>query len=409
MKKAKKNLVLINSVAINGGDEALLKATILGFDLYFKEYNLIVLCNNPKLYEKHIDYVFFDWDWEYAFKKADNNESRFLYLFKKIIRILLNKILKVEFNSKFSRFFSSNREKRVYNILKESDLVVSSAGGYLHDFYWYNNRLRTFEFLKNILEKPYFIFAQSVGPFWKNENYEKLKMVFNNAESIILRENYSYNHLKEIGYHCKNVIVATDVAFNLYSNYGRPATKIKKLNKIIVNFRDWKYEDKDGKLLEKAIVLTKHLLNNDFELTFLSTCQGIRAYNDDALLSQKIFDSLDNRLRQKCTVLYKKYNLEDFIEKLKKHDAYIGMRLHGAILSLMTGLPSLNIAYEDKTFGIYDNLELSDYCFSFKEEESVWIEKTDKFIKDYDIQINSLDDKMKLAEQKTQQCFKSLI
>ena len=40
-------IVIINAVPINGGDEALLKATLLGLRKQFKVPSILVLCNNP--------------------------------------------------------------------------------------------------------------------------------------------------------------------------------------------------------------------------------------------------------------------------------------------------------------------------------------------------------------------------
>jgi polysaccharide pyruvyl transferase WcaK-like protein len=38
-------------------------------------------------------------------------------------------------------------------------------------------------------------------------------------------------------------------------------------------------------------------------------------------------------------------------------DAEIGMRLHGALLSMLGGTPAMAIAYEEKTPGIFASLD----------------------------------------------------
>ena len=168
MNKKPQNIVIINSVPINGGDEALLKATMLILEDNLADANIFVLCNNPVLYKKYLPSIKFDWDWEYAFLKSDSKAPSLIFKIKRKLRYVLNKFFMLPFDSKISRLLGSQREDRVYKILKEADIVICAAGGYFHDFYGYEKRLSTLEFIHNTLNRPYFIFFQSIGPFWEN-------------------------------------------------------------------------------------------------------------------------------------------------------------------------------------------------------------------------------------------------
>ena len=227
-----KNIVIINTVPINGGDEALLNATIMGLNDYFSNPSISVLTNNPLLCREYLNYVKLDWDWEYAFMLADLDENQFISKIKNRIRYILKKKLKVSYYSSISRFFSSIREKRVYKILNDADIVILGAGGYIHDFYGYDKRLQTLEFIDKELKKPYVFFSQSIGPFWEVKNYPRLINAFDNAYKIILREDYSLNHLKNLDYHCKNVCVSNDIAFYLHNKYSIKVDFNKKLRKL---------------------------------------------------------------------------------------------------------------------------------------------------------------------------------
>ncbi len=409
MKNDKKNIVIINSVAINGGDEALLLATILGLKDCFSCASVTVLCDNPKLYSKYINYVEFDWDWEYAFLKFDANENRFLFKIKKLIRYVINKIFGISFESSFSRLFSSSREKRVYSVLKKSSKIILSAGGYIHDFYNYNKRLGTLEFIDNHLHKPYYFFSQSIGPFWKKENYSRLIDVLGKSDKIILREEYSLKHLKMINYNCENTIVCNDVAFYLYDKYGVKPDLSKTIRKVAINFREWHFEE-EGKLnFNKALKLCRYLISKGFELTFISTCQGVESYIDDSKFAERIMSQLTLVEKNSCMLLNEKYTINEFINIISRQDAYVGMRLHGAILSLIGGIPALNIAYEDKTFGIFNLLGLSDSCFSYKESEEVWLSKVDLFIENYIYLLNNVEQITNSAANSVKKNFKLLL
>lgn len=399
-------IVIINAVPINGGDEALLEATLLGLKKQFDNPSILVLCNNPKLYEKFFPDLELDWDWEYTYLKTTYTDNDFLFNAKRLIRKVLKKVFKVSYYSSLSRVFASKSERRVYKKLSQADKVIVSAGGYIHDFYGYKKRVDTLDFIHSHLKKPYYIFSQSVGPFWEEKNYTMLQRVFNNAAQVILRETYSLEHLKGIGYHCDNVTVTNDIAFYLRGKYAKKVDVNKKLKNIVINFRVWKYEDKSKENLEKAISLCKKLITEGYRITFISTCQGVEGYVDDSEFAEKVVDLLPSGMQQNCVVSKEKYNLEELILTLSKQDAYIGMRLHGAILSLLAGIPALNIAYEDKTLGIFKSLGLENYCFSYKENISHWNTKVDFFIDDFDNYLKKIDKVTFEASQQVEQNFK---
>jgi colanic acid/amylovoran biosynthesis protein len=127
----------------------------------------------------------------------------------------------------------------------------------------------------------------------------------------------------------------------------------------------------------KARILINHLiLKLNYNLTFISTCQGVRGYVDDSLFANEIVNKLSVNCQEKCKIINQKFSLENLVKELSNYDAYIGMRLHGAILSMIGGLPALNIAYEDKTIGIYESMELEEHCFRYSEDVDLWLSKT---------------------------------
>ena len=98
---------------------------------------------------------------------------------------------------------------------------------------------------------------------------------------------------------------------------------------------------------------------------------------------------------KKSILKNKRYKPIELISKYHEFDAYIGMRLHGAILSMLGGTPAFNIGYEDKTKGIYEFLELSDYNIDYTAPIDNWIEKISDFLKNLkDIEL-SLEEKQK--------------
>jgi len=236
-----------------------------------------------------------------------------------------------------------------------------------------------------------------------------LNQVLNNAEKVILREDYSLKHLKGIDYHCNNAIVSNDIAFYLNKSYGKPVDLNKTLKKIAINFRAWNYEKESENTLDKAVKLCEKLLNSGYKLFFISTCQGVPGYTDDTVYLEKIMTRLDDNLRDQIQVNNIKLSFEEFLANVEKFDAYIGMRLHGAILSLISGIPVLNIAYEDKSLGIFESLKLEECSFSFKEDLNIWIDKVDAFIANYNSYLKQIEAKRKEAELLVEKDFKNIV
>jgi polysaccharide pyruvyl transferase WcaK-like protein len=402
------NIVIINAVPINGGDEALLEATLLGLQNEFDAPNISILCNNPRMYKNYFPNLELDWDWEFVFFKNPDNENPLIFTCKKFIRKVLKKVIGLSYESSWSRIFASSSEKRVFKKLANASKVLMSAGGYIHDFYGYNKRLRTLSFIHDYLKVPYYIFSQSVGPFWNENNYKKLQTAFEQAQQVILRESYSLKHLQKIGYQGDNITVTNDIAFYLKESYAKKVNLQKELKKIAVNFREWKYQQDSEANLDKAIRFCKKLIKKGYSISFISTCQGVEGYVDDSIFAERIMQSLSEEQRLHCTVFSGKFSLSGIIDILSQQDAYIGMRLHGAILSLLAGIPALNIAYEDKTLGIYNALGLDDFCFYYNEDYDVWNSKVDYFIKQYKVYLHRIDDVTDFVYKEVQQNFKLL-
>ena len=233
--------------------------------------------------------------------------------------------------------------------------------------------------------------------------------MFANAQKVILREEYSLNHLKEIGYYGSNVVVSNDIAFYLNRAYGASVNLDRSLKKIAINFREWRYEKESDYTLEKAVALCGKLLSEGYKLMFISTCQGVKGYTDDSEYAMQIINRLDVDLHNRITINKDKMSLEALLEFFQGCDAYIGMRLHCAILSLIAGIPVLNIAYEDKSLGIFQSLQLDECSFSYKENLSNWFTKVDSFIANYSNYLKLVSEKRKEAETLVEQDFKSIL
>lgn len=374
-------VIISNSVPLNGGDEALLEATVFGLNRTFssRDLKITALTNDPILARKFVKNYKFDWDLEYT-------KPRFI-----LKRLYFNarKIISSFFRPNLSSFdgipglFAYFRIRALY---RDADLVLVCPGGYFHDFYDFRDRLNT---IKSALawSKKVVLFGHSIGPFWKPHTKEALKETLGAVSMIILREQVSKDHLIQLGLRTDHVFVHSDIAFVLSGKLAKVIPRVQNPTKtsIVVNFRSWGNHEETTAIVEKGILLCRFLLSSGQNtLVFLSTCQGISSYHDDSFIAKGIFANMDSQEKKRCTIISRRFTPEQFMIECASHNCYIGMRLHGAILSMMSGVPAFNIGYEDKTEGIYSAIDLSKYQVHYSLPFEEWLKRIRSFLLEVD-------------------------
>ena len=332
------NILITNAVPLNGGDEALLRATVESLQARWPGSKITTLCNKIEATRRQLPDLSFASDLEFATDIAELQEVAELY--------------------------------------RAADLVLSAAGGIFHDHYPIEDRLRGFEFALD-LGKPVVLFAQSVGPFWKPDSLKRVPEVFNRLSAICVRDAPSRTHLLGCGVKENLVRETADAAFlwhRLAPELFRP--KSSQIRTIGLCFRVWPLGDTSRvkETVAKAQQFCRHLLAvPDRKLIFISTCQGIAGYVDDSELALQILGGLPEKLKSRCQIDRARYAPREFMKELGGCDAFIGMRLHGCIQSMLAGTPAMGLGYEHKTEEIFRQLGFGDFQLRFDDTIDAWI------------------------------------
>jgi colanic acid/amylovoran biosynthesis protein len=376
-------ILITNSVPLNGGDEALLRATYLFLSEVFPNSEITVLCAKLDLCKKYIKDIKLDSDLDFIDLTPQSLSEKINYK----IRCALSRTFNISWRSGTSLMFANNDEKRITSYYRNADLIISSPGGFIHDFYHIDGRLSGFQLALDF-KKKIILFAQSIGPFWKTESISKISQIFPKISAIILREKISMNHLIKCGVESDNLFLTTDAAFLLHKYYTNLyIKKTGEVKKIVMSFREWPINVSNNEnMLKKIVAFCKYLIvNGDKHIYFLSTCQCISDTIDDSVLAEKILNSFSESEKKYLTIIKERYSAIELIKKYSYFDAYIGMRLHGAILSMLGGTPAMAIGYEDKTKGIFNDMGFLKYQVDFEKEVDEWIACVNSFLSDIEL------------------------
>ncbi len=221
--------------------------------------------------------------------------------------------------------------------------------------------------------RPLVFYTQSLGPFLNPKNKNTLKKIFNKSLLILLRDELSLKHLRDIGVNENKIHISSDIVFSSKSQIK--SINIQKSNndsaasrlKIAISVRFWQQFKKVSVELginnfrSVMCAATQYLVEkHNAEITYLSTCQGIPEYwTDDANFASEIYNQLPNAIQKQVNINTSFHHPQTLLEKLANYDLVIGTRMHMCILSLAAGTPVLPIAYEFKTKELFARLGMS--------------------------------------------------
>ena len=262
--------------------------------------------------------------------------------------------------------------RRRISLFKEADVVVATGGTYLVEHYRLLPKLFDI-FLANALGRPVVLFTQSLGPFTRPQSRRLIRAALGPARLILLRDQRSLEHLKEIGLDTTRCVVRADTVFALGDTERVHAAATERLpatgRRVAISVRSWASFHTDTpdagmrRYRDAVAALCRHLVDRDqAAITFVSTCQGIEEYEaKDDRVAQSIVDSLPQTYRERIVVDKSFHDPRALLERLSSFDLVVSTRMHMAILALIAGRPVLPIAYEFKTKELFARLGFSQW------------------------------------------------
>ncbi|WP_407856509.1 polysaccharide pyruvyl transferase family protein [Enterococcus hailinensis] len=373
-----KNVLIDNCVPLNNGDAALVFG--LSNALKKKNYKIEFSClNYTQVKSKYPEYRWHKSRIGTFFYRACFWKNKFTFIWK--LYTFINLVF-------------------LKNEYKKADNIISAPGGYIHSYYGIEARMFILYICKKWLKKQVGIYSQSIGSLSDRDKRFFYKYG-KDLDYILVRDELSYNRALSYG-NFKNLVLTKDAAFLLGQLTKSNFTNKNKDKQVAISVREWA---KEGRSMDSYFNLidriVKRVLSYGYKITFLSTCQGIDDYVDDSIVAKEFINKYGYADNAMVAVDDSYHTLEELQQLIQDNFEFvIGTRLHMCILSIINGVPALNISYEEKGRECYKYLDIEEFSVDFNNEESIDI--IDSFINMSDFQKKQLFENVSIISQEQQ-------
>jgi polysaccharide pyruvyl transferase WcaK-like protein len=313
----------------------------------------------------------------------------------------------IDFSSKLNQRVLNIVEPRSWNRIRksarESDVCVSSAGGYLlaetRDEWLWLSHLLTLQLIRSsgcsVVGAPC-----SIGPF--NPVWNKfLHRIPESFDYVYVRDDSSLKFLKGVfegGTHTPELIRTVDLGFAHPWRSDHTDIEDSRIN-LGVSARYYRFGGVANEAVlresfESALIAVLNRAVSDFQcsITFFSQDHG-GMYSD-----AEYAKTLSTRVKGAVKIVEDREPLPDLVAMYGELNVLIGVRMHACIMALSMGTPVVPIAYEPKTYGAMGDFDPGLGVFDIREiDENQLYSAVKCIIENGGSERSDLRDKAKIA------------
>lgn len=298
-------------------------------------------------------------------------------------------------------------------ILNDSDLIIVCGGGFLGGKK-YDSLMHVFQiYINTLFKKPVIVMGTSIEPIKKKMIKKYTEKVLKKVDFVYARENITFEYLKTFLNEDKFTLIP-DMAFML-NEEKKEFDIIKKIrektNMIVgITVRNWKFPNLSISSVEAMEIYMNAIKQmmikniNEKNAYFVFVPQVIVDTGDDTIVAKKIKGMLPEQYKEHFEILQDDLSPNDIKSLIGNFDYFIGTRMHSNIFATSMKIPTLAIAYEKKTNGIMETVDLSKYIVEMDTiTENELIEKFNECIESRDEIVSKLNYNIPLLRQKIMQ------
>lgn len=353
----------------NIGDEALLKALIVGLKSVFPSVEIAAYSGKPEETEKYHDSI----------KAFNFFPMTFLGAIKGLIK--------------------NNRKDMMMSFLNiiKSDVVIVGGGGLFFDTQdtnkWMLNYLKIIR-VSLFLRKSVNVIGVSIGPLHHQHSRDEIGRVFSRVNLITVRDIMSKDELVACGVNENKIYVLPDLVFSLSQSelleserYNRKYLQEPSKNVIRIAIAPATHNESNPDWVRQYKSLINNLiLDYKCELIFLPFQQS-SSLNDLKAIN-RLTDGVGVEDRKKISIASSK-GIGEIYSAIQHADFIIAEKLHATIMAIIAMKPFVSISYMPKVEGVLLDAGLGDRLIKMDEFLAGTgyniISKKLESIKDYDL------------------------
>lgn len=366
-----KRIVILQHYSPNKGNASLLFSLVENIKKSIPDTNIIVSSYNPEETVKLFGYSVCDWPFclrniaeGKRLKKIVNGMIELLFALFKVIIAIFIRLGIVKLKCSKGQFYP-------LRVLYEANMVVY-PGGHLFtnlNHFWGNFSHFFPSLLLVILKKKYIIIGQTVGPFFgfSRKITERLTLfAYNHAEYISTRDFNSIETLSSIGINRNKINKTNEIVYlfpkDMLNNYEIKLNfnNNKKTLGITIHHLYYKrFMSKNEYIshLKKFVDYVKD--KYDLNIVFIPMEKERNGKSDHILINEVII-SLNNKNNVKLIDL--PFDPRYTLNILSKLDFLYATKTHSVIYGLLMKVPTIAIAYAEKTMDFMKDFGLEKYC-----------------------------------------------
>lgn len=334
------NVVIAQTVALNGGDAAILFGLLDSLRRAFGDVNVTVFDSQPQIASRLYP--------ELDFRKLLWHQVR-TDAGRAALRVAARAV--AAGRGGIARLMVGATAARDLQCYADADLVIWTGGTYLVEHYDLRPRFFELDVLR-AFDVPLLLFTQSAGPFDDRRHRARVAELGERAHHIMTRDERTLGHFVAAGVPREKLEVCADGAFAL------PRPDVVVAGGVLISVRSWPHAS-SGDVAERYIdaharAVERLCDEHDVDVTFVSTCQGVPEYwANDSDTAVRIVARLPDATKRRVVVDDRFHTPLELLELYGGAQAVIATRMHAAILSLVAGAPVLPVAYEFKTHELF--------------------------------------------------------
>jgi colanic acid/amylovoran biosynthesis protein len=357
-------VVVLGTTALNGGDAALLLAQLQVLEDAFHPTRITVFDQHQAATQTHYPEleVRSTLTWPHNERMGSvGGKARWVL---RIARLFLSASAMRSGRMRWARHLApSTSDLESLECYREATVACAPGGTMLVDNYNFVPRLADW-MLPVILRRPLVLFTQTLGAFDRRLPRVLAGFVLRRATLVLVRGEDSARRARALGVRPDRVRVAPDPAFALAA-FASP----RERRGAAISVRDLPFfaGANTQSSYEAAIArLCVHLVErHDFNVVFVSTCQGATQYwTDDSRVADRIVAALPDATQARVVVDHGYHRPERLRDRYGEFELVVATRLHAAILALDAGTPTVAIAYEHKTNEVFERLGMPELVVS---------------------------------------------